>query len=234
MESVQPEILLQGTYLYYEKDVNYSQEEFRFMRMPDAQSYQFNAEILSRVESGEFLKIKVRYEMNNFFTPQSVQIEKSLGTKYAKETFRIEPLTLEMLYTFEGSQSSHDFKRTVSTKHYLTSPAFCTTAAFTLTNKFNSQERTPITLISSVNEWNFETNPIDKVIFAEFKSRDVQDFKVLGKSLSASHLCLFENDSSYPNAEDPVELFLSKHYSVPYQMNYGDLKIVVKNLKKSS
>jgi hypothetical protein len=232
MTSLRPEILIEGSYLYYDKGVNYSREDFRFIRMPETQSYQFYAEILSRIETGEFLKIVVRYEMTPQFAPQSVQIEKSLGTKYALETFRIDSSTMELVYTFQNSHSSHEFKRPVNSKQYLTSPAFCTTAAFTLTSKFEPHARTPVSLISTENEWNFETNPTIKVIYADLKSRDQTDFNVLGKSLPSSHLSLFESLSPHPSEAEPVELILSKHYSIPYQMNSGDLKIEVTKLKK--
>jgi hypothetical protein len=232
MDLTHAEILFEGSYLYFQKEVQYSQEGFRLIYMPSVQSYQFYAEILSRIETGEFLKVVVKYDMSHQFIPQNVQIERFLGTKYSLETFRIDQSSLELVYTFKNPRSSHEFKRTVSSKHYLTSPAFCTSAIFSLTKKFEHQIRSPIALITSDNTWNFVSNPVEKVIYADLKSREVNDFKILESTLPASHLCLYEGDSDLLQNEEPVELFLSRHYSIPYQMSHGDLKIRVKRLKK--
>ncbi len=91
-----------------------------------------------------------------------------------------------------------------------------------------------MTLVSTHNMWDYEHPPEEKLVFAEFKTRDLQDFKINNAPLSASHLCVYENDSSSVNVESPVEIFISKHYAIPYQMIHGDQKIVIKNLKKNT
>lgn len=228
------EIILEGSYLYYQKDINYSQENFKLVHQPDAQIYFFNAEILSRIETGEFLKILVRFEMNQHFTPTAVRIEKSIGNRYALENYVLDVSNFELFYTFQNSTGSHEFKRTVSAKHYLTSPALCTSAIFTLTRKFDATGRTPVVVISSDNDWEYSGHPTEKILYSEFKSREMADFQLNGNPLSASHLCLYEHDSSQPGLEDPVNLYLSKHFAVPYKMEHGDSRIVIKNLKKHS
>lgn len=228
------EIILEGSYLYFQKDVNYSQESFKLVHIPEQQSYHIYSEILSRIETGEFLKILVRFEMNTHFVPYFVRIEKSIGNKYAQEVYKVDLTNLELTYTFQNNQSTQEFRRSISAKHYLTSPAVCTSAIFTLTRKFDATGRTPVTVLSSDNEWTYEGPPTEKIIYAEFKARELSDFKLHGNPLAASHLCLYEVDSSHAGGEPPVELFLSKHYSVPYQLIHGDQKVVIKNLKKNT
>jgi len=46
-------------------------------------------------------------------------------------------------------------------------------------------------------------------------------------------LCLYERDSSESNPDTPAEIFISKHYGIPYELVHGDQKIVIKNLKKN-
>lgn len=225
------EILFEGSYLYYDKDHNYSQENFKFVQFQDTQTYHINSEILSRIETGEFLKLIVRYEMNQHFHPVFVRVEKSLGNKYAQETFKVDLSTQELLYTFQNSKTSQDFKRSFNAKHYLTSPSFATSAIFSLSRKFDPTGRTPVTFLSSHNEWEYEKPPEEKVVFAEYKSKEIPDFRLNNAPLSASHLCLYENDASN---EAPVELFVSKHFAIPYQLLQGDQKIIIKNLKKNS
>ncbi len=227
------EILLEGSYLYYQKEVNYSQESFKLVHLPEAQSFHIYAEVLSRIETGEFLKIIVRFEMNLHYTPLFARIEKSIGNKYAQEVYKVDLTNQELHYTFQNSQSTQEFTRPFSAKHYLTSPAVSTSALFTLSRKFDATGRTPVVLISSNNDWVYQAPPTEKVVYAEFTTRDLPDFKLHGNSLSAGHLCLYEYDSSHAIAEEPVELFISKHYAIPYQLIKGDQKIVIKNLKKN-
>jgi len=227
------QIVLEGSYLYYQKEVNYSQEIFKLVHFPEAQNYHIYAEILSRIETGEFLKIMVHYEMSEHFHPTFIRIEKSLGNRYAQEVFKFDVGAQELKYTFQNSKGSKDLTRPLSAKHYMSLPAFATSAIFTLSKKLDATGRTPVALIGSSNEWTYEHPPEEKLIYAEFKTREVPDFKLNNTPLSASHLCLYELDNSSLSIEAPVEIFVSKHYAVPYQLIHGDQKIVIKNLKKN-
>lgn len=228
------EILLEGSYLYYQKEVNYSQENFKLIQLPDQQSFQVYSEILSRVETGEFLKLLVRYEMTQNFIPFFMRIEKSIGNKYVVESYKYDLHSQELHYTFQTPQKTQEFTKPHSAKHYLTSPAFATSTLFTLSRKFDPTGRTSVTFVRSHNDWTYEGPPADKLVYAEFKSRDLADFKLNNNTLSASHLCLYEHDSIHSLNEKPVDIFISKHYAIPYQLIHGDMKIVIKNLKKNN
>ena len=228
------EIILEGTYLYFQKEVNFSQENFKLVSFPGTQSYHIYSEILSRVETGEFLKILVRYEMNSHFHPTLVRIEKSLGTRYAVEEFSLDTASQKLNYTFKTAKDGQEFHRNFSAKHYLVSPAFATSAIFTLSRKLDSNGRTAVALVGSSNEWSYEKPPEEKMVYAEFTTREVPDFKINNSPLSASHLCLYELDTFTASGEEPVEIFVSKHYAIPYQLIHGDQKIVIKNLKRNN
>lgn len=231
--STNAEIILEGSYLYFQKEVNYSQENFKLVNFPDIQQYHIYAEILSRIETGEFLKVMVHFEMNNSFHPTFLRVEKSLGNRYAQEVFKFDTSDQVLKYTFQTSKDTQEFTRSLSAKHYITSPAFSTAGIFTLSKKLDATGRTPISLISSENEWTYEKPPEEKLIYAEFKSREVVDFKLNNTPLAASQICLYEFDTSAMTKETPVDIFLSKHYGIPYQLIQGDQKIVIKNLKKN-
>jgi hypothetical protein len=232
--SAKAEILLEGSYLYYQNDVNYSQENFKLVQLSDQPQFHIYAEILSRIETGEFLKLLIRYEMNQHFYPVFARIEKSIGNKYVEETYKVDTQQQELLYTFQTSKGSREFKKTHSSKHYISCPAFSASTMFTHTRKFDATGRTPVFLVSAKNDWDYQHPPIDHMIFAEFKNRELEDFRVNNASLSASHLCLYEHDSSFTGQETPTDIFVSKHYAVPYQLVNGEHKIVIKNLKKNN
>jgi hypothetical protein len=226
------EVIFEGSYDYFKNDAIYSQENFKMIRYPDSQIYQINAEILTRVENGEFLKVIVSYEMNNFYFPNFVRIEKSLGKKYALEEYKIDSGGQRLKYLFNNSVAQQEINRHFNASHYLTSPAFSTSTIFTLSKKFNVSGRTGVILVGSDNDWNYQKPPEEKMLFAEFKSRELSDFKINESSLPASQLCLYEFDSSSRSIETPVEIFISKYYGLPYKLVHGDEKIVIKNLRR--
>lgn len=233
MQSNDTILMVEGSYFYFQKEVNYSQENFRFLQYKDQQSYCMQSEILSRIETGEFLKIKIQYDLNSHMVPHLIKVEKTIGSKQASETIRMDFSTQELFYTFVDTDGQeHEFKRAVNSKHYIVSPAFATSTMFLLSKKLDALGRTPVVLISSANEWSYEGPPSEKVIYAEMKTREMENFKINNNELVASHLCMYEFDSTHTMMEQPVNFYISKHYSIPYQMTHGDQKIVIKNLKK--
>lgn len=227
-----PELLIEGSYQYLQGGVNFSQEVFKLQKLGESNSYLHSAEITSRIENGEFLKILVQIEMNQFFYPTLVKIEKSIGNKIAEETFTIDTANLEVHYQYKNNTETHDFTRAINTKHHIPTPAISSMGYFTLVKKFDASGRTPIIVMTTENEWEYQGPPTEKIIYAEFKTRDVAGFKINGNHLLASHLCLYESDTPQPGQDEPVELFLSKHYGIPYLLTQNDLKIEIKKLKK--
>jgi hypothetical protein len=229
------EIILEGSYLYYQEETHYADENFKLVKSFGSQNYTFYSEILSRLKTGEFLKILVKYEMNQYFLPISVRIERSVGDQYSLENFQIDTSAMEMNYSFESSGKKQEFKKNISPKHYLTSPAFCTLGVFTLSKRIETAGRTSVLLIASENEWYYTTHPSDKIIYADYKTGDVQEININGNLLNASVLKLYQYDSTFINTstDSPVEIHLSKHFGVPYQLIHGGQKIIIKFLRKS-
>src|SRR5665647_2473633 len=172
------ELLFEGSYLYYQNGINYSQENFKVQKVAETNFIQINAEILSRIETGKFLKVLVRFEMNQHQLPVFVEIEKSIGNKHALESFKIDTITQELRYSFQGSEGQHNSSKPINARHYLNSPALSTAGVFTLTKKFDAAGRTPVFLINSNNDWTFEAPPSEKVIYVEYSARDMEDFKL--------------------------------------------------------
>ncbi len=226
-------ILLEGSYFYYEKGTNYSQENFKLIQLNDKQNYQVLSEVLSRIETGEFLKITILYEMNAQFLPLHVRIEKSIGNNYALENFKCDHHAGQLHYTFQNSTSQQEFHRPISSRHYIAAPSFATSCLFTLSKKFDTNGRTPVVMLSSANDWSYQSAPNEKIIYADWKIKEVEDYKVNGSDLSASHLMIYQNDSTNADIEQPVSFFVSKHFGIPYQMIHGDREIRVQNLKKN-
>ncbi len=226
------EIILDGSYTYFNKDVIYSQENFKLVSIKESQSVHLYSEILSRIETGEFLKILVRYEMNAMYIPTLVRIEKSLGSKFAFEVYKIDASAGELHYSFQNSAMSQEFTRTFNTKHYIATPAFATSAIFNLTKKLDINQWTPVTLISTDNDWTYDGPPKEKVVYVEVRPKEKTDYLFEKQAVDTTILHLHENATREADQDTPVEIILSKEHSIPYQMNFGDQKIVVKKFKK--
>lgn len=226
-------ILLEGSYFYYEKGVNYSQENFKLIQLTDRQNFQVLSEVLSRIETGEFLKINVMYEMTAQFLPLHVRIEKSIGSNYSLENFRVDNHEGQLHYTFQTGTTQQEFHRPMTSRHYISAPSFATSTLFTQSRKFDATGRTPVTFISSTNDWTYQSPPSEKIVYAEWKIKDMNDYRIGDSDLSASHLLVYQNDSTNADVEQPVSFFVSKHFGIPYQMLHGDREIRVQNLKKN-
>lgn len=229
--SQKAEILLEGTYLYFQGDSTYCQEEFKMVQFPEEQTFHIYAEILSRIETGEFLKILVRYEMNQHYNPLFLRIEKSLGKKYSQEIFKVDQQSGELRYSFQNTQGTQDFIRPLSTRHYLSSPAFSTSGLFTLSKKLDATSRTAVNFLSTQNDWEYSGPPTEKLVYVE-KSSEQTEFKLGSNQVPVSIYRLYEADSSHKDTDSPVELYISKHYGIPYQMLHEDQKIIIKSMKK--
>ena len=224
----QNELLLDGSYEYFSKGVLYAQENFSLYRIPDQKNYELIAEVFSRLENGELLKVNVKMSLNSQYYPTYLSVENSLGDKYTYETFHVDLLDQRLKYVFKNKNFSHDYNQSFDSKRYLTSPAFSTSCLFTLTRNFDATGKTILTFINSTNEWEYQSNPSEKIVYAEYKARTLTDYSLHGSTHHASHVCLYESDEDISG----VDIYISKHYGIPYELIDNDLNIKIKNLKK--
>lgn len=228
------EVIAEGSYNYLQKNKLYSTENFKLSRRFESQAYFFEAEILSRIETGEFLKVKVYYELASTMAPMVMRIEKSLGQRYSLETFEVKSSSNELYYEFSNEEENKSLVKHHSTKHYLTSPAICTSAVFSLTKKFDSTGRTPITLVAGHNSWRAdEAAPLETVVYADFNNRETVDLKIGGQELTANCLSIYNDDSLSSHIQgDRVDIMLSKHFSIPYQFIEKNMRVDINFLKR--
>lgn len=226
------EILLEGNYNYFSGQNSYCQENFKLVQNLEQGSFQIHAEVLSRIESGELLKILVKFEMNQSFHPVMARIERSLGPHYSHELFKVDMATHELHYSFQNSGNNQDFKAPFNTKHYLTTPAFSTSCLFLQSKKLDTTSRTAVTFVSSSNLWKYEGPPSEQLIYAEPLVHEGKEVVIGGKTLNATQVQFFEESASNPQADIPAHFYISKHFSIPYLMTQGDLRIEIDQLKK--
>lgn len=227
------EKIFEGSYLYFLNGQNYSEENFSVELVVGLGNLVYASEILSRVDTGEFFKMRVRYEVNKFYVPQSIKIEKFLGERHTTERYTTDPNNQTLTYHFTGDSGEHVLERPFGAKHFIMAPSFLTAALFTVTKKIESSARTPVTFITCPNEWEYQRPPEDKTLFVQMSTHGTEDLIVNGAPLSAVHYQIFEEDSLTGAGTPAAQLWVSKHYGVPYQFeDKNGTKMTIKRLKK--
>jgi hypothetical protein len=228
-----PEKLFEGTYQYFQNKQNYGQENFLLELNEETKELTYRSEIMSRVETGEFFKTSISYELNPFHAPQEIIVTKSLGSHWAKEIYEIDQSNQMLKYTFETKSSTQTIERTYNSKHYITVPTFFTAGIFSLTKKVDTTSRSPVTFITSPNEWEFVGQPVEKVLWVELKAHDSEEITIAGQPIICSKFELYDQDTHNNLNKNFATLWISKTHAIPIQMNESsDTTIVATKLKK--
>lgn len=226
------EKIFDGAYSYLENDVPYSQENFQVYKNVEKNFLVYKAEILTRVPSGEFLKINCHYEVNTFWAPQKVIIEKTLGESFAIETFTPDHDNQVLVYDFTNNGGTQTYSRNIVTRYQITTPAISTSMLCSQTKKFDSLSRNAYILVSASNGWEYEKPFVDKSVFIEYKTHENTEIKVNGTTLTCTKCVMYQNDSHHHSSELPSTFYLSKHLGIPYKIESDKIKIEIKYLNK--
>lgn len=231
----QLEKLFDGAYNYFdrEKGIPYSQEIFTVYKNPENNFLIYKAEILSRVTSGEFLKINTHYEVNTFWAPQKVIIEKTLGAIFTKEVFTPDYDNQILSYEFTNPNGTKNISRNIVTRYQITTPATSTSMLSSQTKKFDSMSRNAYILVSSNNAWEYEAPFEDKSVFVEYKTHESKEVVINGSSLSCIKCHMYQTDTNQNMTEEPTIFYLSKHVGIPYLVEGKDIRIEIKYLHKA-
>lgn len=227
----QNKTLIEGLYLYAENNQQYAEEHFKVFSQQSSDNFVFQSEILTRLQSGETLKIRVNFEFNPKFQVLYSEIEKSVANQIVVETFKVDPIKMQLLYKFKNQSEQHEFTKNLGAKHYLSSPAICTLGLFSLTKKFDPNGRTPVVFISSDNVMNYSHHPTDKLVFAEYLGPS--DIVLNNNELESTLIKLYEFDGHEKKENPATEIYLSKHYGIPYQLIFENKKIAIQYLRKN-
>ncbi len=223
------ELLFEGSYLSFKKDQNYAREDFKLVKQHDPSRYLIFSEISSKVSTQDNLKINVKYEFNQHFLPIFLQIEKSISNKYVVESFSIDQNDQSLNYKLQTSKGTQEFKKSLPGKFHLSSPAFSSSMIWT--ENFNINEEKALSLISSTNEWTYSSPPVEKKILVSLENEQVEDYKLNNIPLLASLWKLKGQDT---DEDPPLSIYTGKDFSIPYELQCGELRIILSNLIKHS
>tara|TARA_B100001971_G_scaffold215182_1_gene259151 strand:+ start:98264 stop:98995 length:732 start_codon:yes stop_codon:yes gene_type:complete len=228
------EKILEGKFNFIKDKNTYCEEFFKLFQDSSPQgNYTFNSEILSRVETGEFLKIYVDYELSYQFEPISVRIKRSLGAKKSTERYVINQKDKTVHYSLNSKLGSGEFEKVINNKFHISTPSFASNLAMTQHRKPDPVHRTPYAVITSPNIWKYEAPFIEGMVHVELVNSEPRAIKMrTGHEVQAIHFKLFDEDRlSNPHGQGH-DFYLSKYFQIPYKADLlGGISVEIEMLK---
>ncbi len=227
------EKLFDGKYIYTNNGQSYTEENFTIERELDLQSHLiFKAEVLSRVKTGEFLKLYITYEVTPSFDPVKVNIRRTLGPKESIENFDINLKTKNYVYTFKCGDINKSFEKIYTAKPHIATPAFSTSMLMVNQKKLDPVHLTHYNLLTTNNIWTYNGDPFENELYLQLQEIEAVKIEINQKELKANHCKLLTVNENGTIASQGHSIYLSKHYYLPYKSEFdNDLAIQIEYLK---
>lgn len=227
-------MVFKGAMDYYSNNVAYSEENFFIYRHLREGSLIYESELLTRLESGELLKIIGHYKINKELIPEKVEIDKIMGKQIISETFKMNLKSNIITYQFQRGEVFNEYKITPPPRFQIATPTSTTSALFLYTKKYDPTGKNFNGVLVSDNFWEYQTIPSMQYILAQRQGSGLQTVKIKGKELKAFHYKLFTDEDHIRTGHGSMDVYMSKHYGIPYLMQYEDIKIQVRYLNEVS
>jgi hypothetical protein len=217
------ENLFKGTYSYLKNGGEYSRENFEISKeeITNGNIY-YQSEILTRVSTGEFLKVYVDYEVTAKYDPVMVKIVKSLGAKKTVEKYHFNDKSRTLYYTFEAEGKSNEAEKVIQQKFQIMTPAFLTSMLPAMNKKVDLLGRTSMTIINSPNIWDWQGGFHENQLHMEIESTESVVLKIGENELNSTLIYIYEHEKGVVDGEQGVPCYLSRHYGAPYMATYPD------------
>lgn len=234
--------IFQGSYQYHQNGAMYSEENFQVYRVNEDSSHKFHSEILTRCPNGEFLRIDVKYHVNEEWYPIRVIVNKSLGVKSAMEDYRPVPNTQTLRYSFESEEDYEEEEFSASTGLYhIATPACASSIIYLASKTYDPTKSNSYSIIRSSNDWEYTPNNIKQnyvYLETEGKKHGDKDIIELGEAKREGRKYLYyespesENVKSKTEQRKAVEFFVSEHMTLPYKVTFDpETYILISNLR---
>ncbi|MBF0205654.1 MAG: hypothetical protein HQK53_02070 [Oligoflexia bacterium] len=228
-------LLLRGAYEYFSYKKVYSEENFLVYRNSKDSSLIFDSELLTRLDSGEFLKILLTYRLNKNWVPQEVLVDKQVGKKTSKEIFSMDFKKNILSYQFTNSDGYiKEVRLQVPPKYQIATYNTVTSFLFISSKKYDPTGKNFHNILVANNLLTYVLPPQMNYIVLERISNTPQNVRINDKNLKATIYKAYSQNSFEKKNEGPLEIFISKHYSIPYMIECNkNIKIQIKFLHEA-
>jgi len=222
-----PKKIHRGAYNFIKNDSVYAEESFEVYRDKKELTLNFVSNMLSRVSTGELLKIQVNYQVSKDFVPLKVIVKKDLGREKVEESYKFDTKKNLLNYTFKNKRAKHTDQINTPPRFHIFTPSACCSMLFLLSKKFDTTAKNFYTSIQSINQWDYEHELIVKTVCLERISLTSESINIGGNELQAVQYRLFEDIRGQEAAKDFVKppslkVYQSRHNGVPYSINSED------------
>lgn len=232
VENIQ--LLLKGEYEYFSQKKVYSQENFLVYKNTKDSSIIFDSELLTRLDSGEFLKIQLTYHVNKNWIPLEVLTVKQVGKKISHEVFKMDLKKNILTYQFIANNEIKECPIQVPPKFQIATFNTLTSFLFISSKKYDSTGKNYYNIYVTNNILEFVAPPQINYIVLERQSTTPQNIKVNDKQVKAIIYKVFSQYGHEKKTEDPVIVAISRHFSIPYYVESDkNIRIQIKYLSES-
>lgn len=225
--------VIEGKFNYFLDGSQYTQEEFRVFKDANAKAnLNFEAEVTSRVKTGEFLKVACQYRFTSKFVPIKCSITRSMGENTSEEIFLFDDKTKNVSYEFNANGKTKRHEKVITSKPHVAAPCFSLSMLMVNAKKIDPVQRTPYTLLSTQNIWDYHGPFVEQEIYLELQELEPIKINIDGKQLKATHCKILQVNDKGTIIDGGDDVYLSKHYYIPYYGKFkNDLTIKIETLK---
>lgn len=230
------EKIYRGAYNYFQNEKLYCEETFEIFRDTKDLSMNFKAQIFSRVATGELLKIEIEAWYSKSWTPISVDIVKYLGDNKVSEEYKFDLLKNKLIYTFSADYEDTCIEIQTPPRFHISTPSTALSLVFLLSKKFDINAKNNYSVLMSNNDWHFRKAPAFTDICLEKDLQAPESIKIGDNEVQGTFYKLYDHvPSSHESTDDYtiekyMNIFMSKHLTLPYFIETHDSKVVVKYL----
>jgi hypothetical protein len=218
------EKIYSGNYDYYQEEKRYCQESFEVYTNRNDKSMLYKSDLLSRVSSGEFLKIRTLYEINENHLPVRVLVDKKMGKNNVQEFFEYDFRESKLIYKFITDKGAKVQEKPISSRFLISTPSFLTTALFAYHRKFDNAPRSPFLVVKSSNIWEAKYSLTEEHIYVKFHIRDHHTIEILNQTFEVIECEIFNTDSWDGGKQDetPLRLTIIPDHAIPFSAVFDD------------
>ena len=204
-----------GRYTYYSEDTPYSEERFEIQQTPLKDMTRYISTTITRLTTGELLKINCTYDVNIKWRPIKVIIKKSMGTKKVIESYSTDGIEGSLNYELQTELGKERDHVKTTGPYQIATPSIVTSFLCTQHRKVDPLSRTRYTLLFSQNDWKYEHELKEQHLYLESKYSE-QDVVMVGDNQYPAKRCLmFQHDTVEAVEEIPSTVFLGDKLGIP-------------------
>ncbi len=230
MNENKPRKVYRGAYTYSVQGAEYAEETFEVFKDYRELTYRFVSQILSRVSTGELLKIDVDFTVGKEWTPVNVKVTKNLGKQTVYEEYLCDHEKNNITYRFTNSEGKvNESVCSCPPRFSISTPAACSNFIYLLSKKFDINGKNYYAVYSSKNHWEYEEG-ISQTTLSLHKDNPSSDPIMIGKtSLQGDEYILttMSNNDSDDETKDIITAYISKHKSIPYRVEDAESGLVI-------